>query len=132
VALVVVVVVVVVLVVVVGVVVVVVVVVMVVVVMCTLLLTTHAYTRTHLHYYHYYHHHQTTTTPVLRLAADPSVRMGFRATTTGGSLGGLQVWARELSDGSRLVGLLNGGDGGGGVPPDNCTWEHRIGGYYQV
>jgi hypothetical protein len=45
-------------------------------------------------------------------------------------LDGVQVWARELSDGSRLVGLLNAG--GNTSALDNCTWEHRTGGYYQV
>jgi hypothetical protein len=44
---------------------------------------------------------------VLALHADPLGRMGFRATMSDGRMNGTQVWARELSDSSRLIGLLN-------------------------
>lgn len=41
-----------------------------------------------------------------------------------------QVWARELSDGAMLVGLLNADSNNRYV--NNCTWEHRTGSYFQV
>lgn len=68
-----------------------------------------------------------TNREVLSVAVDPMVKMGYRARYSDGPLNGTQIWARELSDGSRLVGLLNAMD-----PHNNCTWEHRTGGYYQV
>ncbi len=45
-------------------------------------------------------------------------------------LTGVQVWARELSDGSRLVGLLNAQDTAGLDP--SCSWVQTLGGYSQV
>jgi len=74
-----------------------------------------------------------TNAEVLKHAADPLVKMGLRADiyTSGGRLSGSQVWARELSDGSRLVGLLNAGSSGGASVPDTCTWERRAGGFLQ-
>jgi alpha-galactosidase len=68
-------------------------------------------------------------TQLITLAADdPLGKMGWRATMSEGRLNGTQVWARELSDGSMLIGLLNAGI----TSVDNCTWEQKTGGYYQV
>ena len=72
-----------------------------------------------------------TNEELIRIAADDRLgKMGRRATMSDGRLNGTQVWARELSDGAMLVGLLNADMGAASV--DNCTWEHRAGGYFQV
>lgn len=68
---------------------------------------------------------------VLALHADPLGSMGFRATMSDGRMNGTQVWARELSDGSRLIGLLNLGGGANASLADTCTWEMKTGGFYQ-
>eukprot|EP00039_Didymoeca_costata_P003706 m.69301 g.69301 ORF g.69301 m.69301 type:complete len:355 (-) comp12038_c1_seq1:55-1119(-) len=68
-----------------------------------------------------------TNPDVVRIAKDPAVLMGRRAAMNGSRLNGTQVWVRDLSDGSRLVGLLNA------LPiVDHCNWTERRGGYFQV
>eukprot|EP00750_Incisomonas_marina_P019012 INCI3197.1.p1 GENE.INCI3197.1~~INCI3197.1.p1 ORF type:complete len:526 (+),score=35.14 INCI3197.1:277-1854(+) len=71
-----------------------------------------------------------TNPDLLAAAGDPLVKMGSRVRMSDGRLNGTQVWARELSDGSRLVGLLNAAASSGLDP--NCTWEQRKGGFFQV
>ena len=68
---------------------------------------------------------------VLALHADPLGKMGARVTMSDGRLNGTQVWSRELSDGSRMIGLLNLGGGANASNADTCTWETRTGGYFQ-
>eukprot|EP01050_Picozoa_sp_SAG11_P011107 SAG11_NODE_1153_length_5662_cov_51.111810_3_plen_457_part_00 len=68
---------------------------------------------------------------VLALHADRLGKMGIRAQMSDGRMNGTQVWARELSDGSRLVGLLNLGGGAGASSADTCSWERKSGGYFQ-
>eukprot|EP00040_Diaphanoeca_grandis_P017445 m.90939 g.90939 ORF g.90939 m.90939 type:complete len:522 (+) comp26438_c1_seq2:125-1690(+) len=71
-----------------------------------------------------------TNKEVIKYAQDPMGKMGWRANVSAGRLNGTQVWGRDLSDASRLVGLLNAG---ASTPPmDTCTWQQRSGGYYQV
>eukprot|EP01047_Picozoa_sp_COSAG01_P056335 COSAG01_NODE_6375_length_3705_cov_2.301442_4_plen_313_part_00 len=71
-----------------------------------------------------------TNEEVIKLAADdPLSQMGRRVTMSDGRLNGTQVWARELGDGSVLVGLLNAESS---LALDDCTWQQRSGGYYQV
>ena len=67
---------------------------------------------------------------VIRLGADDTLaKMGWRASMSDGRLNGTQVWARELHDGSMLLGLLNAESA---EAADTCTWEERSGGFYQV
>ena len=69
---------------------------------------------------------------VLALHADPLGAMGYRAAMSDGRANGTQVWARTLSDGSRLIGLLNAGWGAGNWSAENnCTWQVKHGGYFQ-
>ena len=68
---------------------------------------------------------------VLALHADPLGKMGARVKMSDGRLNGTQVWSRELSDGSRMIGLLNLGGGTNASLADNCTWERKAGGYFQ-
>jgi hypothetical protein len=63
---------------------------------------------------------------IKRAADDPLGKMGWRVAMSDGRLNGTQVWARELSDGTILIGLLNAGTA------DICTWEERTGGFFQV
>lgn len=70
---------------------------------------------------------------LLSLHADPLGAMGWRASMSDGRANGTQVWARALSDGSRLIGLLNAGWGAGNWSQvaDNCTWKVQHGGFFQ-
>lgn len=65
-----------------------------------------------------------------RLADDPMAKMGRRVAMSDARLNGTQVWSRELHDGSVLLGLLNAQSAV--ASENNCTWETRTGGFFQV